>query len=165
MYIIIYLVDEDILHYTNLLFRTFRFYLQIICKVHMDNIRNELLAEIQQLKNNQDLQKEMDKQSKSKEVNKVINIKLNNHTWTFNRKHFSYKKEPNEKNNFQKIATAAKKMILNSTVHGVARISIHRRRMRGFSLVKQRYLSNTQLNKDIFVIPGIHLLSMKFNFF
>lgn len=89
----------------------------------MDNIRNELIAEIQQLKNNQDLQKEMDRQSKSEEVNKVINIKLNNHTWTFNRKHFSYKKEPNEKNNFQKIATAAKKMILNSTVHGVARIS------------------------------------------
>ena len=40
----------------------------------MDNIRNELLAEIQQLKNNQEMQKEKDRKSKSKEVNKVINL-------------------------------------------------------------------------------------------
>ena len=50
------------------------FYCKIISKVFIDNIRNEMLAEIQQLKNNQYLQKEMDRESKSKEVNKVINI-------------------------------------------------------------------------------------------
>ena len=42
------------------------FYCKIISKVFIDNIRNEMLAEIQQLKNNQDLQKEKDRESKSK---------------------------------------------------------------------------------------------------
>ena len=42
----------------------------------MDNIRNELLAEMQQLRNNQDeLKKDLDKvMNKSKEVNTVKNL-------------------------------------------------------------------------------------------
>ena len=70
----------------KIFFFSILFKFDFIFKVYMDNIRNELLTGIQQLKNNQEeLEKELDNVNKTKEVNKVMNINLMKNTWTFNR--------------------------------------------------------------------------------